>query len=80
MYVKTRISALNKKKAEKIVARLGLDMSSYIRICVYQLIENKAFPFTPHLHGATTEEDDFSLSNKKKQAILDCIDEDPATR
>lgn len=73
-YVKTRVSHSSKVKAEKIIHRLGLDMSSYLRICLYQLIRDKAIPFTPHLEADSYE--DILMPAKKRQAILDYIDEE----
>ena len=75
-YVKTRVSALTKKKADKIVGKLGLDMSSYLRICIHQLIQSKALPFQPHLESHCTDVEDIILPSKKRSAILDYIDEE----
>lgn len=74
--VKARVSSENKKKAEKITRQLGLDLSSYIRLCLHQLIEDKSIPFKPHLHFSSVDNEDISLSAEQKQAILDYIDEE----
>lgn len=74
-YVKTRISHSKKKKAEKIIQALGLDMSSYLRLCLYQLIQDKAIPFKPHL-GFQSSDEDIIFPEKKRLSVLDHIDEE----
>lgn len=71
-YVITRISLSKKKEAEEIIHGLGLDMSSYLRLCIYQLIQDKAIPFQPHLGS----EEDIIIPAKKRLAVLDYIDEE----
>lgn len=73
-YIKTRVSRSSKVKAERIIHSLGLDMSSYLRLCLYQLIRDKAIPFKPHLEIDSYE--DILMPAKKRQAVLDYIDEE----
>lgn len=65
------------KKPEKIIQELRIDISSYFRLYLYQLIQDKdkAVPFKPHL-GSQSSDEDILVPAEKKLSVLDHIDEE----
>lgn len=57
-----------------MMAMLGLDISSYLRLCLYQLIRDKAIPFKSYLDADLYE--DILMTAEKRQAIWDYIEEE----
>ncbi len=43
--VQFRIDETSKKQAENICNKLGIDLETYLRICISRLISTKAIPF-----------------------------------
>lgn len=69
--VRSRVDKRTKEKAEKIIGKLGLNMSDAIRIYLKQIINHKGLPFDMKLPSATTvgalQED---MSKKKRYSSM----------
>lgn len=68
--VRARIESRTKKKGEAILKRIGLDGSTYIRMCYNKLIEEEGVPFDIKVPNKETisaiQEIESIISGKKK--------------
>ena len=51
--INIRIEESTKVRAAKTLAKLGLDMSSAVKIFLYQVVQEGGLPFTPTKNPAT---------------------------
>jgi DNA-damage-inducible protein J len=74
--VRARIAPELKEESEKVLNGLGLSTTEAIRLFLYQVKLRKGLPFTLTLPDAEEDVEDILHPAKKRNAVLDLIDED----
>ncbi len=62
--VQLRIDISTKKKAQKILGDMGLDLSSAIKLFLTQVIKRKSIPFQIRTANGFTPEEEMNLLNE----------------
>ena len=67
-YIQVRIDDKTKKQVQKILGKLGLDMSSAIKIYFQQIIMKKGIPFTVITENGFTLEEELEILKASEEA------------